>query len=220
MMLHKVKCSILLVLMAALAGCAAQAPKVDHTAFNQEKPRSILIVPVVNDSVDVDAPNYFLSTVAMPLAEKGYYVFPVNTVKTVLEGEGLYDANLIHSSDPIRLGEMFGADSILYVTINEWDAQYVLISTTVTVGFSYRIVSGRTGEELWTAEKVMQYTPQQNNSSGNPMADLIAMAVTAAITRAAPNYMPLTRQANHQVFYLDQTKLPNGPYLQSKKDEI
>ncbi|ELU03472.1 hypothetical protein CAPTEDRAFT_214153, partial [Capitella teleta] len=57
----------------------------------------------------------------VPLAEKGYYVFPVNTVKTVLEGE-----------DPVRLGNMFGADAILYVTINEWDAQYVVLSTTVT----------------------------------------------------------------------------------------
>ena len=216
-MFKKIQCSILLTLIAVLSGCATQTPKVEHTAFNQEKPRSILIVPVVNDSVDVDAPNYFLSTVAMPLAEKGYYVFPVNTVKTVLEGEGLYDANLIHSADPVKLGSMFGADSILFVTINKWDAQYVLISTTVTVGFNYRIVSGRTGEELWAAEKVMQYTPQQNNSSGNPMADLLVMAVTAAITRADPNYIPLTRQANHQVFYIDQTQLPDGPYLQKEK---
>ena len=219
-MFHKIKYSIVLLLVAALAGCAAQAPKVVDTAFNQEKPRSILIVPVVNDSVDVDAPDYFLSTVAMPLAEKGYYVFPVNTVKTVLEGEGLYDANLIHSADPVKLGGMFGADSILYVTIDQWDAQYVVLSTTVTVGFSYRIVSGRSGEELWTAQKVMQYTPQQNNSSGNPMADLIAMAVTAAMTRAAPNYMPLTRQANHQVFYQDQTKLPDGPYRRLEKGQL
>ena len=216
MILHRLKYfGVLLVVM--LAGCAAQKPKMDYTAFHQEKPGSILIVPVVNDSVDVDAPNYFLSTVSVPLAEKGYYTFPVNTVKTVLEGEGLYDANLVHSADPVKLGEMFGADSILYVTINQWDAQYLVLSTTVTVGFTYRIVSGRTGEELWAAEKVMQYTPQQNNSSGNPMADLLVMAVTAAMTRAAPNYMPLTRQANHQVFYLDPTEIPNGPYLPAKK---
>ena len=113
-------------------------------------------------------------------------------MKTVLEGEGLYDANLVHSPDPVQLGDMFDADAILYVTINEWDAQYIVVSTTVTVSFTYRILSGKTGEELWTASKTMKYTPDNTTSTGNPMADLLVMAVSAAITRAAPNYLPLT----------------------------
>lgn len=211
-MLYKFKYLCALFVMVVLAGCAAQQPQsYDFSKFQAENPQSILIVPAINDSVDVDAPDYLLSTVSVPLAEKGYYVFPVNTVKAVLEGEGLYDANLVHSSDPVLLGDMFGADSILYLKINEWDAQYLLISTTVTVSLSYRIVSGKTGEELWSAEKTMQYTPSQNNS-GDPLVDLISMAISAAMTRAAPNYLPLTRQANHQVFYLDHTRLPSGPY--------
>ncbi|WP_422463874.1 MULTISPECIES: DUF799 domain-containing protein [unclassified Endozoicomonas] len=215
-MITNVKKWLTILGVSLLAGCAVQAPKVDFSAFQQANPSSLLVVPVVNESVDVDAPNYFLSTISVPLAEKGYYVFPVNTVKTVLEGEGLYDADLVHSADPVQLGNMFGADAILYVTINKWDAQYIVLSTTVTVSFTYRIVSGKTGEELWTANKTMQYTPQQNNSSGNPLADLVVMAVSAAITRAAPNYLPLTQQANYQVLYLDPTKLPNGPYLKPK----
>lgn len=214
-MLCRLKCLCVLAVTVILTGCATQQPY-DFSKFNAENPRSILVVPAINESVDVDAPNYLLSTVSVPLAEKGYYIFPVNTVKAVLEGEGLYDANLVHESDPVQLGNMFGADSILYIKINEWDAQYLLINTTVTVSFSYRLVSGKSGEELWTAEKKMQYSPSQN-SSGNPMADLISMAVSAAITRAAPNYLPLTRQANHQVFYLDQTRLPSGPYQTSGK---
>ena len=209
-MLYKFNYLCVLAVALVLTGCATQQPY-DFSKFDAENPQSILVVPAINESVDVDAPNYLLSTVSIPLAEKGYYVFPVNTVKAVLEGEGLYDANLVHESDPILLGNMFGADSILYLKINEWDAQYLLISTTVTVSFSYRLVSGKSGEELWSAEKTMQYTPNQG-SSGNPMADLISMAISAAITRAAPNYLPLTRQANHQVFYLDQTRLPSGPY--------
>lgn len=203
-----------------LVGCAAKQQVVEHekTPFEKADPHSILVVPVINDSVDVDAPNYFLSTITRPLAEKGYYVFPVNTVKTVLEGEGLYDANLVHQADPKQLGKMFGADTILYVTINEWDAQYIVLSTTVTVSFSYRIMSGKTGEELWVANKTMQYTPD-STSTGNGIADLIVMAVDAAVTRAAPNYLPLTRQANFQVLYADPTQLPWGPYWDKYLEE-
>ena len=72
--------------------------------------------------VDVTAPDYFLSTVPIPLAERGYYVFPVNLVKRVLEDDGLSDAVLVHSADPKRLAALFGADAVLYVTIERWDA--------------------------------------------------------------------------------------------------
>ncbi len=37
------------------------------------------------------------------------------------------------------------------------------------------------------------------------------MLINAALTRAAPNYMPLTRQANFQAFY-GSGGIPDGPY--------
>ncbi|WP_263080250.1 DUF799 domain-containing protein [Endozoicomonas sp. Mp262] len=199
-----------------LAGCAGTAPKVSGPhPLEVAGVKSILILPVVNNSVDVDAPSYFLSSISYPLAERGYYVYPVNTVKTVLESEGLYDANLVQAADPAKIGGMFDADAILYVTIDRWDAQYLLINTTVTVEFNYKIMDGHSGEELWTAHKTMTYSPD-NQSTGDPLADLVGMAINAAITRAAPNYMPLTREANWMVIHTDNTRLPPGPYLKAK----
>ena len=75
----------LLLALFALSGCVQQPVKQDMSAFTAAAPRSILVVPTVNKSLDVDAPNYVLSTLPVPLAEKGYYVFPVNTTKYVLE---------------------------------------------------------------------------------------------------------------------------------------
>src|ERR1700710_2056578 len=97
--------------LAVLTGCVSAPPRRDYTLFRAEEPRSILVVPVTNKSVDVNAPDYFLATIATPLAEKGYYVFPVNMVKSVLADDGLSDADLVHSADPHRLGELFGADA-------------------------------------------------------------------------------------------------------------
>jgi hypothetical protein len=193
-----------------LAGCAAQKPKTDLSAFEAAKPRSILVVPAVNKSLDVDAPNYLLTTLTVPLAEKGYYVFPVHTAKTVLEQEGFFDGDQVQKQPPETLAKLFGADAVLFVTINRWDAQYAVIQTTVTVDFDYRLVY-KDGTEIWKANKKMQYTPQQQNS-GNALANLIASAVTAALTRAKPNYLPLARMANDQVLAMDPTAIPNGPY--------
>jgi hypothetical protein len=198
----------------SLTGCVAQPVKYDMSAFHAAAPRSILVVPIVNKSLDVDAPNYVLSTLPEPIAEKGYYVFPVNTTKYVLEQEGLYEADRIRTMPTPSLAKLFGADAVLYVTINRWDAQYAIIATTVTVDFDYRMVS-KDGTEIWKEHKVMQYSPQ-NNNSGSPLAMLIVAAINAAVTRAAPNYMPLTEQANQQVFVLGQNAIPNGPYFVKK----
>lgn len=196
-----------------LTGCVAQPVKKDMSAFLTAAPRSILVVPIVNKSLDVDAPNYVLATLPIPVAEKGYYVFPVNTTKFVLEQEGLYEGDRVHEQSPAALAKLFDADAVLYVTIHRWDAQYALITTTVTVEFEYRMV-GKDGTELWQERKRMQYQPQ--SSSGPPIAQLVGALINAAITRAAPNYMPLTQEANRQVFLYGQSAIPDGPYRTSQ----
>lgn len=193
------------------AGCATAPPVKDISAFQTAAPRSLLVVPVVNQSVDVTASDYLLSTMPVPLAEKGYYVFPVHLVKRVLEDEGLSDANLVHGASAEKLGNLFGADAILYVTIENWDAKYYVLSTTVTVQLAYILKDGRTGATLWEHRQKMIYTPQ-NSSAGHPLADLLVAAVNAAITKAAPNYLPLARQAHGISFAYPGPGIPPGPY--------
>ena len=204
---------------AVFSGCAT-VPKKDYASFQAADPHSILIIPVVNRSVDVDAPDYFLSTLSIPVAERGYYVFPVDMVKHLLENDGLADADLVHNSDTMKLCSMFGADSVLYVCIDRWDAKYMLITTRVTVDFDYKLKDCKTGDVIWTEHKGMVYSPQHNQSSGNPLADLVVMAISAAITKGVPNYMPMSQQVNNSVFAYPQGKgLPAGPYLpEYKKD--
>jgi hypothetical protein len=109
------------------------------------------------------------------------------------------------------LAKLFGSDAILYVAIKQWDAKFAIFTTVVTVDFDYRLVS-KNGVELWRENKRMQYQPQNNNNAGSPMALLLTAVINAAVTRAAPNYMPLTQQANQEVFVLGPNALPNGPY--------
>lgn len=69
-----------------LTGCATGPQKFavsDHTI------RSILVVPAVNETTSVDADNLMNAMSTYTLAEGGYYVFPMDTVKYVLEAEAL-----------------------------------------------------------------------------------------------------------------------------------
>ena len=202
------------VLMVGLvAGCVKPSPPKDYAAFRAANVRSVLVVPSINRSVYVNAPDYYLTTVTRPLAERGFYVFPVHLVKRLLEDDGLADANFVHDGDPMRLGALFGADSILYVTIERWDSQYVVLSTTTTVELSYVLKDARTGQTLWSTEDKVVYSPQP---AGGGVAALIVMAVAAAIEKADPNYMPLARQANAQSVGRLHQGLPYGPYAPEK----
>jgi hypothetical protein len=200
--------------LAALAAACAQPPKKDYSKLVSSNPRAILVVPVVNKSVDVDAADYFLSTLSVPLAERGYYVFPVNLVKRMLEDEGMADASLVHGTDPGRLCALFGADAVLFVTIEQWTAKYMLISTQVTVEFHYVLKDGRTGEELWKDHETGVYS---SDSAGGGLAGAIAAAIVA---KAAPNYMPLAREANARAMAYPGPGFPAGPYRPEYRNDL
>lgn len=209
--------ALLLTATLLIAACATPPKKPDFGLFRTEGPRSILVVPAVNRSVDVNAPDYFLATIAVPLANRGYYVFPINMVRSVLADDGLSDADLVHSGDPRRLGELFGADAIMYISIDRWDAKYAILSTTVTVELDYALKSAHSGQELWRNHQVMAYQPQASSNAG--LVGLIADAIAAAITKAAPNYIPLAQQANALALGTKGRGLPAGPHdAQYQKD--
>jgi hypothetical protein len=197
---------------AILAACATAPPSKNYSAFRAENPRSILVVPTLNNTLNVQAPEFFLSTVSRPFGERGYYVFPAHMVQRLLESDGLSDPGLVHSADPRRLEKLFGCDAVLLIDIQQWDSKYLILTTQTTVKFDYSLKSCKTSNLLWQDTQTMVYSPQAN-SSGNPIADLIAQAVVAALEKGAPNYMPLTIQANAAAAGTPGRGLPAGPYL-------
>jgi hypothetical protein len=184
----------------------------NYSAFRADDPVSILVVPAVNRSVEVTAPEYFLTTMAKPLAERGYYVFPIHLVKRILEEDGLADANLVHEADPTHLGELFGADAIMYCSVETWSAVYMILETVITVKIKYTLKSGFTGDVIWEHLQETVYRPSQSQSGGHPLANLIAKAIVAAVARAIPDYVPMARMSNQQAFATPGSGLPSGPY--------
>lgn len=198
-----------------LSACAHQ-PLNRQEAFLAASPRSILVIPVVNKSVDVTAADYMLSTASVPLAERGYYVFPINLVKRVLEDEGLADSSLVHAAPSSKLAGLFGADAVLYITIDRWDAQYAVINTAVTVLVNYEIRDGKSDRSLWKARS--HVVQNSDSGGGGGLAGLIAKSITAAIARAAPDYMPLARRAN--LLAINEYPghgIPMGPYVKAEE---
>lgn len=186
---------------ALLAGCAT-TPR-DLAVFYAHRPRSIVVVPPVNESTELTAPNVFMTTITAPLAERGYYVFPVYLTQLLLQDLGLPEAGLIHQLPAQRFFELFGADAVLLITIKDWSTKYLVLASSVVVEMEYVLKDTRTGLVLWESSQ----TYHQSSGGG----DLVSMAVSAALNALVMDYRPLAAQANHQVF-LPPKGLPAGPY--------
>src|SRR4051812_42497023 len=111
-----------------VVGCATQKKAgYDYTAFKAAKPRSILVLPPLNNTPEVNAGNSFYAQVTYPLAEAGYYVLPVGLVNETFRQNGLTTAADIHAVDASKLKEIFGADAAMYVDITRYGSTYTVI---------------------------------------------------------------------------------------------
>lgn len=166
-----------LLAISLLAGCATPPAVVDYSAFKESKPRSILVLPPVNESPDVKATYSLLSQVTYPLAESGYYVLPVALVDETFRNNGLTNANDIQDTSPAKLREIFGADAAMYITVKQYGTSYVLISSQTVVTVTAKLVDLRTGIALWTGTASASSEEGRSNSGGG----LIGMLITAAV---------------------------------------
>lgn len=195
-----------------LSGCVTQA-KPDYSTFFDHQPRSILVVPPANKTTAVDAPAVFLTTVSAAFAERGYYVFPVFLVQDILTDLGATDEGTVAAIPPAKFKEVFGTDSILYVTITDWTTSYVVLASNIIVGAEYRLVDAGTGAVLWTAkQRVVHDSSGGGGGGGGLIGALVVAAIKAAVTATTVQYRPIALQANTIVAKRSGYGLPAGPY--------
>jgi hypothetical protein len=168
-------------LVALLAGCVSPPPAHDYTAFKEADPHSIIILPPLNNTPEVIAPYSVMTQMVAPIAESGFYVFPVAVVEQTFKGNGLTVASDVHQVPVDKLQSIFGADSALYITVEEYGTSYVVISSETAVTVSASLVDLRTGVQLWQGKARASSAEQQNNSGGG----LVGMLVVAAINQIA-----------------------------------
>jgi len=172
-----------LLLVSLLGGCAA--PKtVDYSAYKQARPRTILVLPPLNESPDIKATYSLLSQVTFPLAEAGYYVMPVALVDETFQQNGLNTPTDIHNTSPAKLKEIFGADAALYITVTQYGTQYRVISSATIVTASAKLVDLKTGTALWTGSATASSEEGNNNGGGGLVGALITAAVKQIINSA------------------------------------
>ncbi|MEQ1813565.1 MAG: DUF799 domain-containing protein [Candidatus Nitrotoga sp.] len=200
------KLTSLLFIVILATGCATQQKPYDYSAYKQSNPRSILVLPPINNTPDVKATYSMLSQMTYPLAESGYYVFPVTLVDESFRQNGLNNPAEIHAVSPVKLREIFGANAALYVTITRYGASYTVIKSQSVVSASAKLLDLKTGQLLW--EGSASASSQENNNQSGGLAELLISAIVTQVVSSVVD-------ASHPVAGIASNRLllarpPNG----------
>jgi hypothetical protein len=193
---------------AVTAACAAAPPR-DYAAFREHLPRSILVLPPLNDSPDVVAPYVWLSTITRPLAECGYYVFPVAVVDAFMKENGLPTAGEMHAVSLAKIQEVVGADAVLYVTVESWGQKYRIVSSDTVVRARARLVDVADGSELWAGTAFAQRSSAAGQT--DPIGMLVAAVVEQIVASITDPAYELSRTANEVMVNDAHDGLLRGP---------
>lgn len=197
-------------LIMLLAGCATNN-RYDYSAFRQSKPRSILVLPPANASPDVRASYSMMATVTRPLAESGYYVFPVALVDQTFRENGMSDPGEMHHAPPVKLAEVFGADAALYITVDEYGAKYFLFDSQVIVSASAKLVDLRNGQLLWEGKASASNAEGNNNSGGGIIGMLVGALIRQVSNSLGDQGYPVARMTSFRLLTARHGGLLPGP---------
>lgn len=201
--------SLLPLLLLGASACAS-GPGYDYGPLREHRPTSILVLPPLNGSPEVEAPGAWLSTISRPLAERGYYVLPVHVVAAYMRDNGLPSAGEMHQVSLARIDEVLGADAVMYAEVEEWGSSYFVVGSQVRVTVVLRLVHVKTGTLLWQGRA----TGVSNASQGG--GSFVSMLANAAVQQIVNSLTDpsteLARSVNQQILYDGRRGLLPGPY--------
>ena len=171
----------LCLVLATLLGACAAPQGYDYTAFKASRPASLLVLPPVSDSNEVNAPYGVLAQATAPLAEAGYYVLPVTLVNETFRENGLTVASDIHAVSAQKLREIFGADAAVYLHIQRYGSTFTGLASAAVVQLDARIVDLRNGAELWHGSAQASSAEGQNNNAGGNIIGLLVQAIVTQV---------------------------------------
>jgi hypothetical protein len=184
--------------------------KILHDNLKESQIKSILILPTTNSSMNSSVDEVYRYTISEVVAQKGYYLFPIHLVDGFFKSENLTDANSIRYISLDRLKEVFGADAVLYINIDNWDSSVSIKDVIQGVQISYNLVDTKTKRSIWS--KIALYSENRVNNVSNIGIFLLSSVVN--ILSSDNEYAKHAYMTNIVAF----EDFPYGPYSEYQDD--
>ena len=172
-----------------------------------EKPVTVLLMPPINNTSNVEAKDYFYTTMNVPIVEAGYYVIPPATAMATLQRESAYDAERFIDGDLSKFGKLFGADVAVFTIIKSWDKS--VIGSAVIIEIEYIFKSTKTNEIIYQRDaKITCDTSSNVRVGGLGLMGALINATADVVKTATTDYIPIAIACNNVAL----SDLPYGKY--------
>lgn len=183
----------------ALAGSCATGPHYSLAPdYASRTPRSIAVLPVLNETVNLKAPDVFRPILINKISAKGYEAPALSLIDGRLLSKDIREAGQVHALTPQEAGKLLGVEALLYTTVTEFNTTYLLAYASMTVGARFELKDARTGEKLWETEHQVKESKMGLDSKS--VGDTLKFA-------SGQSYEPFCQKVVDAGF----TTLPNGP---------
>lgn len=174
-----------------------------YAKMYEEKPITLLVMPPINNSTNVEAKDLLYTSISRPLAEAGYYVISPLLAMDILKAESAYDSENFFEAPLTTFNNYFGADAVVFSIIDSWAKKGLGIQTKIR----YVIKSAYTNEILFDRSCDLYLDLSIDSGSGGALGALIDLAASA-INTAATDHIKAARKANYFIL----RDIPRGKY--------
>ena len=174
-----------------------------YAKMYEEKPITLLVMPPINNSTNVEAKDLLYTSISRPLVEAGYYVISPLLAMDVLKAESAYDSEMFFDAPLTAFQNYFGADAVVFSVIDTWAKKRLGIETKIR----YVIKSAYTNEILFDRSCDL-YLDLSINSGANGLLGALVDLAASAINTAATDHIMAARKANYYII----RDIPRGKY--------
>lgn len=131
-------------------GCAAGTIKDVNLIY---PPAVVAVLPLVNDTADIEAPEYIRTIFVKKLSKEGYRIVEKWRIDELLKTSyGVTLGHQIKFLDLQKLGKELGADGLFYGTLKEFSFQHVVVAGLRRVEVHMELINVQNGQTVWSAD--------------------------------------------------------------------
>ncbi len=147
-MVKLIKYSAVLALLFFFAGCNLPHPPLPYDPGNPLK--RVAVLPMKNDTTDVDGPNIVRQKMAEALERRSYVVKDMKETDQILRDQmGINLGGQLDMTTAQKLGETLGVEGVLYGTLMDFDETTTGILSVKKVRGKFHLVDTQTGQTVW-----------------------------------------------------------------------
>lgn len=112
--------------------------------------KTVAVLPLVNNTNDLDGPPYLRTLIAAELERHQYVVKPLPEVDQILKDQmGITLGAQLDMTTPQQLGQTLGVDGVLYGSLDEFNHLMTGVYNEKRVRVRTKLVNCRTGQTVW-----------------------------------------------------------------------